>query len=96
MDDRTPTGPSGHLSAIEQARLARYDKILVRLCYTGVALLYVSGALSSLALLKKIVEENGPMATVYLGVAMAFFAAAEKARRGAVRLRRTGEATAPA
>ncbi|GGP90304.1 hypothetical protein GCM10010215_15330 [Streptomyces virginiae] len=95
MNDRTPTGPSGHLSAIERARLARYDKILVRLCYMGVTLLYASGALSSLALLKKIVEDNGPMAAVYLGVAMALFGAGEKARRGAVRLRRTGGAAAP-
>lgn len=88
MNDGTLTGPSGHLSAVERKRLARYDKIMARVCYMGVALLYLSGVGACLALLQKIAEDDGAMAAVYLGVAIAIFGVSEKARRAATRMRR--------
>ncbi|MFJ3100945.1 hypothetical protein [Streptomyces sp. NPDC086835] len=87
MNDRTPNAASGHLSATERARLARYDQTLDRLWYTGAAALYLAGILASVALLKEITQEDGPMAAVYLGVALALFGAGEKVRRAATQRR---------
>ncbi len=78
MNDATPIRP---LSATERGRLLRFDQIAARLCYMAVAILYVSGALLAFALVREILNENGPMATVYLAVAAALFGAGERLRR---------------
>ncbi|MFB0616049.1 hypothetical protein [Streptomyces sp. AGS-58] len=88
MNDGTRTSLARHLSAIERERLFRYDKIASRMWYTSVGLLYSSGLVSCVALLMEIVEGDGAMAAVYLGMAVALFGAGEKARRAAARVQR--------